>query len=204
MFLFAVPFNGLFLIYVAGFAFGFWGLVALLTRVPFDTYAASFTAALAVPAARRLDDRLLRGVLCAVAQERRTRLVRQRGPGVPGRDGMVTATNYVLDMALFLPFTIVVAAGLWRRTPSGLVVGGSMLLMLTLESIAIAVDRWFGSAAEPLPRRLHQSRSPPVFLVVAADQRSRVGAVAARDCPSVTVAGACSRLTGTTWFAPCV
>ena len=37
--------------------------------------------------------------------------------------GMVTATNYVLDMALFLPFTIVAAAGLWRRTPFGLVVG---------------------------------------------------------------------------------
>ena len=36
MFLFAVPFNGLFLVYVAMFAFGFWGLVALLIGVPVE------------------------------------------------------------------------------------------------------------------------------------------------------------------------
>ncbi len=167
MFLFAVPFNGLFLIYVAGFAFGFWGLVALLTRVPFDTYAASFTAA--------LPSRLLGAwmiVSCVAFYALWLKNVvpasfDSEAPAFLAGTGMVTATNYVLDMALFLPFTIVVAAGLWRRTPFGLVVGGSMLLMLTLESIAIAVDQWFGSAADPASP-VASVAITPVFLVVAA------------------------------------
>ena len=81
--------------------------------------------------------------------------------------GMVTPTNYVLDMALLLPFTIAVAVALWRRTSWGLVVGGAMLLMLTLESIAIAVDQWFGSAADP-GSPVASAALTPMFLVVAA------------------------------------
>ena len=88
--------------------------------------------------------------------------------------GMVTPTNYVLDMALFLPFTIIVAAALWRRTPWGLVVGGAMLLMLTLESVAIAVDQWFGAAADPASP-VASAAITPVFLVVAAISAAAFG-----------------------------
>ena len=70
-------------------------------------------------------------------------------------------------MALFLPFAIAVAAALWRRTPWGLVVGGAMLLMLTLEAIAIAVDQWFGAAADP-GSPVASAAITPLFLVVAA------------------------------------
>jgi hypothetical protein len=86
--------------------------------------------------------------------------------------GMVTPTNYVLDMALFLPLTIVVAVALWRRTAWGLVVGGAMLLTLVLESIAIAADQWAGSAADPASS-VASAAMTPMFLVVAA-----IGAVA--------------------------
>ncbi len=174
MFLFAVPFNGLFLIYVAGFAFGFWGLVSLLTRVPFGAYASSFTTA--------LPSRLLAGwmiVSCMAFYALWLKNVvpasfDSEAPAFLAGTGMVTATNYVLDMALFLPFTIVVAVGLWRRTPRGLVTGGAMLLVLTLESIAIAVDQWFGSAADPASS-VASTAITPLFLVVALITAAALG-----------------------------
>ena len=42
-----------------------------------------------------------------------------------------------------------------------------MLLVLTLESIAIAVDQWFGSAADPASP-VASAAITPMFLVVAA------------------------------------
>ena len=81
--------------------------------------------------------------------------------------GIVTPTNYVLDMALFLPFTIAVARALWRRTPWGLVVGGAMLLALMLESVAIAADQWAGAAADP-GSSVASAAMTPAFLVIAA------------------------------------
>ena len=167
MFLFAVPFNGLFLVYVAGFACGFWCLVAMLTRVPFGAYAASFTAALPT---RLLGGWMIVSCLAFYALWLKNVVPATFDSEVPAflaGTGMVTATNYVLDLALFLPFTIIVAAGLWRRTSFGLVVGGSMLLMLTLESIAIAMDQWFGSAADP-SSPVASAAITPLFLVVAA------------------------------------
>jgi hypothetical protein len=81
--------------------------------------------------------------------------------------GMVTATNYVLDMALFLPFTIIVAVALWRRTAWGLVMGGAMLLVLVLESLAIAADQWVGAANDP-GSSIASAAVTPLFLIVAA------------------------------------
>jgi hypothetical protein len=174
MFLFAVPFNGLFLVYVAAFAFGFWCLVVLLMRVPFGSYATSFTEG--------LPSRLLGGwmiVSCVAFYGLWLRNVvpasfDSEAPAFLAGTGMVTATNYVLDMALFLPFTIIVAAALWRREPWGLVVGGSMLLTLTLESIAIAADQWVGAAADPAST-VASAAITPLFLVVAAISAAALG-----------------------------
>ncbi len=167
MFLFAIPFNGLFLVYVAMFAFAFWGLVALLIGVRADAYASSFSASL--PA------RLLAGWMVVSCMAFYALWLKNVVPGsfesvdpaFLAGTGMVTPTNYVLDMALFLPFAIAVAVAMWRRTPWGLVVGGGMLLMLTLESVAIAVDQWFGAAADPASP-VASAAITPLFLVVAA------------------------------------
>ena len=166
MFLFAVPFNGLFLVYLAMFALGFWGLVTLLIRVPVEAHAASFAAAM--PA------RLLAGWMIASCVAFYALWLKNvvpasfdsEAPAFLAGTGMVTATNYVLDMALFLPFTIIVAAALWRRTPWGLVIGGAMLLMLVLESVAIAVDQWVGAAADP-GSSIASTAVTPLFVVVA-------------------------------------
>lgn len=167
MFVFAVPFNGLFLVYTAMLAFGFWALVALLLRAPVDAYAASFSPAMPV--------RLLAGWMAASCvafyllwlKNAVPALFDSVAPAFLAGTGMVTATNYVLDMALFLPFTILVARELWRRTAWGLVVGGAMLLTLLLESIAIAADQWAGSAADPASP-VASAAITPLFLAVAA------------------------------------
>ena len=166
MFLFAVPFNGLFLVYVAMFACGFWALVCLAIGVPVERYAASFDRSLPV---RLLAGWMIASCLAFYALWLKNvvpALFDSAQPAFLQGTGMVTPTNYVLDMALFLPFTIAVAVALWRRTPWGLVMGGAMLLMLVLESIAIAADQWAGAAADP-GSSVASAAMTPMFLVVA-------------------------------------
>jgi hypothetical protein len=167
MFLFAVPFNGLFLVNLVMFAAGFWGLVVLLLRAPADACAPSFAPSLP---ARLLAGWIVASCLAFYALWLKNvipGLFDSAAPAFLEGTGMVTPTNYVLDMALFLPFTILVAVQLWRRTPWGLLVGGAMLLMLVLESLAIAVDQWFGSAADPASP-VASVAITPLFLAVAA------------------------------------
>ncbi len=165
MFLFAVPFNGLFLVDVAMLAFGFWAIVGLLVRLDPDRFAA---------ARSRMPVRLLSGwmvVSCAAfyllwLKNVVPALFDSDAPAFLDGTGMVTATNYVLDMALFLPFTLVAAVALWRRTTWGVVVGGAMLIVLVLESIAIAVDQWLGAAADP-QSPVASAAATPMFAVLA-------------------------------------
>lgn len=172
MFLFAIPFNGFFLVYVAMLGCGFWGVVALLLRLRTEPFASQF--------GRSMPVRLLAGWMIASCLAFYALWLKNVVPALfQGADpaflegsGMVTATNYVLDMALFLPFTLIVAVALWRRTSWGLVVGGAMLLMLVLESLAIAVDQWFGSLADPASP-VASAAVTPMFIVITA-----IGAVA--------------------------
>jgi hypothetical protein len=167
MFLFAVPFNGLFMAYLAMFGCAFWALVVLLLRAPVDRFAAAFAAAMRV--------RLLAGwmvVSCLAFYALWLRNIASatfdsEAPAFLEGTGMVTPTNYVLDMALFLPLAIAVAVQLWRRTAWGRVVGGAMLLALVLESLTIALDQWFGSAADP-SSPVASAAATPLFLVAAA------------------------------------
>ncbi len=166
MFLFAVPFNGLFLVYVAMLASGFWAIVALLAELSHGRVADA--------AGRRMPVRLLAGwmvVSCAAFYGLWLRNVLpamfdSRAPAFLDGSGMVTPTNYVLDMAFFLPFAIVAAVALWRRTPWGVVVGGAMLVVLVLESVAIGVDQWVGSAADPASP-VASAAVTPMFAVLA-------------------------------------
>lgn len=174
MFLFALPFNGLFLVYTAMLGFGFWALAALLAALRPDH--------LADAAGPRMPVRLLAGwmVLSCVAfyglwlRNVVPATFDSEAPAFLDGTGMVTATNYVLDMALFLPFTIAAAVALWRRTPWGVVVGGTMLVVLVLESVAIGVDQWVGAAADPAST-VASAAATPMFLVLAAIGAVMVG-----------------------------
>ncbi len=166
MFLFAVPFNGLFLVYVAMFGLASWALVCLAIGAPAGAHVDAFSPTLpARPLAAWMIGSCL-GFYALWLKNVVPASFDSAAPAFLAGSGMVTATNYVLDMALFLPFTIVVAIALWRRTAWGLLMGGAMLLMLLLEAVAIAVDQWAGSAADP-GSPVASASITPLFLVVA-------------------------------------
>jgi hypothetical protein len=63
--------------------------------------------------------------------------------------GLTTNVVYVQDLALWLPLMAVAAAWLWRRRPWGYLIVGAGLVMWVIESASIAVDQWYGHAADP-------------------------------------------------------
>ncbi len=166
MFLFAVPFNGLFLVYVTMLAAGFWAIVAIFAGLDVDRLTGRPGPAMPV--------RVLAGWMVGSSiafyglwlAKAVPALFASETPAFLEGTGMVTATNYVLDMAFFLPFTIIAAVALWRRTAWGVVAGGAMLVVLVLESVSIAVDQWAGSAADPAST-VASAALLPMFLVVA-------------------------------------
>jgi hypothetical protein len=166
MFLFAVPFNGLFLVYVTMVAAGFWAIIAIFAGLDLDRLTGRPGPAMPV--------RVLAGWMVGSSiafyglwlAKAVPALFASETPAFLEGTGMVTATNYVLDMAFFLPFTIIAAVALWRRTAWGVVAGGAMLVVLVLESVSIAVDQWAGSAADPAST-VASAALLPMFLVVA-------------------------------------
>jgi hypothetical protein len=166
MFLFAVPFNGLFLVYVTMVAAGFWAIIAIFAGLDVDRLTGRPGPAMPV--------RVLAGWMVGSSiafyglwlAKAVPALFASETPAFLEGTGMVTATNYVLDMAFFLPFTIIAAVALWRRTAWGVVAGGAMLVVLVLESVSIAVDQWAGSAADPAST-VASAALLPMFLVVA-------------------------------------
>jgi hypothetical protein len=166
MFLFAVPFNGLFLVYVTMLAAGFWAIIAIFAGLDVDRLTGRPGPAMPV--------RVLAGWMVGSSiafyglwlAKAVPAMFASATPAFLEGTGMVTATNYVLDMAFFLPFTIIAAVALWRRTAWGVVAGGAMLVVLVLESVSIAVDQWAGSAADPAST-VASAALLPMFLVVA-------------------------------------
>jgi MYXO-CTERM domain-containing protein len=47
------------------------------------------------------------------------------------------------------PLLAVAAGWLWRRRPHGYLLAGAGLVLWVLESLSIAVDQWYGHAADP-------------------------------------------------------
>jgi hypothetical protein len=62
---------------------------------------------------------------------------------------MTTNIVFVQDLALWVPPNVVIAAWLWARTPRGYLLGGASVVMAAIESTSIAVDQWYGPAADP-------------------------------------------------------
>ena len=174
MFLFAVPFNGFFLVYVVMLASGFWAIVVVLSALHPERIADA--------KGTRMPGRLLAGWMVASCVAFYGLWLRNvvpamfdsQSPAFLDGTGMVTPTNYVLDMAFFLPFAIVAAVALWRRTSWGVVVGGAMLVVLVLESAAIAVDQWVGSAADPASTVVSATLTP-MFAILAVIGAVMVG-----------------------------
>ena len=149
LFLFATPFNRLFLLDVAMLALAAWSVGVLLWQTdvaglgrrfthrapvrPVAVYVWVIVALNALAWLTRIVPTLTAGGQAAFL----------RGTGLP------TNPVYVQDLALWLPLTAVAAAWLWQRRPWGYVLIGGTLVMWILESAGIAVDQWYGHAADP-------------------------------------------------------
>jgi hypothetical protein len=147
---FSLRFNGLFLLYVASLSLAVASLVALLRCLPADELPARLSA--------RLPVRAVGAYLVAIGVAFAVLWLMDVLPALTSGDvprslrGTSLPTNavQVLDFGFTLPLSI--AAGMWlmRRRPWGILLSGMLLVFLTLESVSVAVDQWFGHHADSL------------------------------------------------------
>lgn len=147
---FSLRFNELFLLYVASLSLAVASLVALLRCLPAEELPARLSMQLPV--------RAIGGYLVVVGVAFAALWLADVVPALASGDvprslnGTSLPTNavQVLDFGFTLPLCI--AAGLWlmRRRPWGILLSGMLLVFLTLESVSVAVDQWFGHHADSL------------------------------------------------------
>ncbi|HEX9094708.1 MAG TPA: hypothetical protein VF990_01255 [Candidatus Dormibacteraeota bacterium] len=149
LFTFATPFNQLFLVYVAMFALSFWTVVSIVHQLDLELLRARFSPKLPV--------RGLATYALIIVLFNALAWLRNVVPGILSStppswlDGTGLSTNpiYIQDLAFWLPLAAVAAVLLWHRRPWGYLVVGSILTAWVIESVGVAVDQWFGYAADP-------------------------------------------------------
>jgi hypothetical protein len=163
LFLYATPFNPLFLVYVALLALAFWSLVStMLDRLP------------AVPAPPDLPVRAIAVfILTVVALNAAAWLARilpalgDDPPGFLAGTGLPTHPIFVQDLALWLPALTIVAVLLLRHHRRGVLLAGAGLVFWQIEAVGVAVDQWFGHRAAP-GSEVATAGGALLFVVVAA------------------------------------
>jgi hypothetical protein len=149
MFLFATPFNHLFLVYVAMLFLALWTAVLLVPSIDRDLLANQFGPGL--PA------RGIGAYLTTIAAVNTLIWLRTAVPAMMSDEptsfldeiGLTTSPTFVQDLAFWLPLTLLGGVLLWRRTAWGYVIAGSVLIYGVLEAVGVAVDQWFGYRADP-------------------------------------------------------
>jgi hypothetical protein len=165
LFLFGSPFNGLFPLYVGMLSFSGWGLIALAPRVPVGDVAARFGP--------RTPVRLVAGYLVGMAclfyllwlRAILPALFASEAPAFLVGTGMTTGPGQIMDLAFLLPLCLLTGFRAWKRRPVGMVLAGTLLVMLAVETASIGVDQWFGSAADPASP-VASASLVPVFALV--------------------------------------
>jgi hypothetical protein len=165
LFLFATPWNSLFLLYVAMFALSFWTLVLLLRAIDVHAFAQRLSP--------RLPARALAAYLIVIAVLNAAAWLRGVIPGLFDRSpafldgtGLPTSPIYVQDLSFWIPLMAVTGLLLWRREAWGLVLAGGMFVYFFIESISVAVDQWMGGTADPTST-VASAANTPMFAVLA-------------------------------------
>jgi hypothetical protein len=167
LYVLATPFNALFLVYEAMLALGIWSAVALISQVGvrrlpelFDERMPARSLAIVLWVAVGLNAMAwLREIVPALGEA--------ASPAFLEGTGLTTNPIYVQDLAVWLPMMAVAAWWLWHRDGRGLLLGGAMLITWVLEPLTIAVDQWFGVAADPTATYV-STDVVPVMLGLAA------------------------------------
>ena len=149
MFAYATPFNAFFFPYVALLALGMWALIVTAARVPVDEIA----AALGERAPRSLVAGWLLVNMAAFLLLWLKATVPAALSSAPPEfligTGMTTGVGQVLDLGFTLPAMTAAAILLLQRRPVGYVMAGTLLIMLTIETLSIGVDQWWGATLDP-------------------------------------------------------
>ena len=165
LFLFAVPFNPFFFLYVAMLSLSAWSLVALAPRIPIGALAGRIGAHAPV---RVVAGYLLVNTGLYLLLWLRATVPATFSAGPPAfleGTGMTTGPVQIIDLAFTLPLMILAAVGLLRRRPWGSLLTGVLLVMLAIETASIGVDQWFGHAADP-SSPASSAELTPVFAVL--------------------------------------
>ena len=149
MFVFATPVNRLFLLYVAMLSLSAWSVATVVWQADARALAGRFSPRVPVRGIAAYMWAVV--VLNAAAWLARIvpALVGSGAPAYLRGTGLTTNVVYVQDLALWLPLLAVAAAWLWRHRPWGYLIAGAGLVMWVLESVSIAVNQWYGHAADP-------------------------------------------------------
>lgn len=148
MFCFAAHFNSYFLLFTTLLALSFWSLLTLLRA--FDL--AAVRTATAGVATRTISVYLL---VCAAVfallwlQTIVPATVHNTMPIALEEAGLTQNPVWVLDFAFTFPLMLLGSLWLWRRRPWGYIIGGMMVIMLTIETAGIALDQVFGQLHDP-------------------------------------------------------
>jgi hypothetical protein len=174
LFLFGSPFNGLFFFCLGLLSFGIWALIALVPRLPVAEFAAMFGPRTPVRAIAAYLVILTGAFYVLWLKAIVPALFDSESPAFLEGTGMITGPGQIIDLGFALPLTLLAAVTIWQRRPCGYLLGGTMLVMLGIESISIGVDQWFGSVADP-SSPVVSATLVPVFVVIAAIDFSLLG-----------------------------
>jgi len=149
MFVFATPFNRLFLIYIAMLSLSIWTVIAVLAQLDRAALQRHFRPAMPVRAIAVyvwvvVVLNLVAWLLAIVPA-----LFAKTPADLLSGTGLTTNPVYVQDLAFWLLLMAVAGVWLWRRQTWGYIVAGAVLTLWVLESIGVAVDQWFGHHADP-------------------------------------------------------
>lgn len=167
LFLFATPFNNLFLLYVAMMSLAIWSIVTVIRVMGVESFPARFSAKLPV--------RAIGGYLLVMAALNAVIWMRGIVPGVLSTSspafldgtGMPTSAVYVQDLVWWLPLMAVSAVWLWRKQAWGYLIAGAMLVTYEIEAVGVAVDQWMGHAADPASS-VASAAAVPLFAAIFA------------------------------------
>jgi hypothetical protein len=165
LFLFGVPFNSYFFLYVAMLSLSIWSIVTLAGRLPIAGVGRRIGGHAPV--------RLVAGYLLVNAALFLVLWLTSTVPPVLSGEppafldgtGMLTGPVQILDFAFTLPLMTMAAVLLLRRRTWGYVLSGALLVMLAIETASIGVDQWMGHAADPSSPAASAALTP-VFAVL--------------------------------------
>jgi hypothetical protein len=162
MFVFATPYNRLFLGYVAMLSLSVWALVSLLCRARPSSMVTE-----------RLPSRSIAGYMWVTVALNAflwlsiivPSLFAERPAEVTDGTGLATNPVFVQDLAIFLPAAAVAGLWLWQSRPWGVLLSGAVLTYWVIESVTVGVDQWFGASADPSSEVVSMS-AVPVFALL--------------------------------------